>query len=118
MTIRAALTHPAAKRLAALVVVYALAWQALFGAGAQLRVLLAETPGLCTLLGFQDPAEPKHALDACAIHCVGHASADAAAVLPAAMLVLTLFGWSVAAIARTAPAPRAALAFYGRAPPR
>lgn len=118
MPLRAALTNPSVKRLIALTVVYVLALQALFGAGAQLRVLLTETPGLCTILGFQEPEQPKHAMDACAIHCVGHAAADASALIAAAAMVL--LAWSGAANAATLNrrAARPIRAFYGRGPPR
>lgn len=119
MTIRAALTQPSFKRLIALTAAYVLALQVLFGAGAQLRVLLAETPGLCTILGFQQPDKPKHALDACAVHCVGHSSQDGAAVAAVVAAMLTgIAGWTLTQRKTRQPLPRAALAFRGRAPPR
>jgi hypothetical protein len=119
MTIRAALTRPSVKRLIALTAVYVLALQTLFGAGAQLRVLLAETPGLCTILGFQEPGQPKHAMDACTIHCAGHASQDSAAVAAAIAALLTgIAGWTLTQRQTRQCHLRPAFAFRGRAPPR
>jgi hypothetical protein len=118
MTRRAALTNPAFKRLTTLVLVYVLALQALFGAGAQVRVLLAETPGLCTILGFEQPDKPRHAMDACTVHCVGHVAGDAAAPLTALALMFVVLGWNVQRRAQAQRAPRFARAFYGRGPPR
>jgi hypothetical protein len=118
MTIRTALTTPAVKRMIALTAVYVLALQALFGAGAQLRVMLAEAPGLCTILGFEKPDQPKHVMDACAVHCVGHASPDSAAFPALAMTLLALIGWALAQNQTPQTAPRPVLAFRGRGPPR
>lgn len=117
MTIRAALMQPSFKRLVALTAVYVLALQALFGAGAQLRVLLAETPGLCTILGFQEPGAPKHAADACVVHCAGLANQDSGRLAAVAALLLAVTGW-VLAQGRSRPmTPSLARAFYGRGPP-
>jgi hypothetical protein len=118
MTIRAALTSPAVKRMIALTAVYVLALQALFGAGAQIRVLLAQSPGLCTILGYEEPGQPKHAQDACATHCVGHATQDGAAVAALAALILALSGWTLTQRRAQRLSPRMALAFQGRGPPR
>lgn len=118
MTIRAALTRPSVKRLIALTVVYVLALQALFGAAAQMRVLLSDAPGLCTILGFQGPDQPKHAPDACAVHCVAQISADMSGLAALAAATLALAGWSMSRTV-TSPGPlRAVLAYRGRGPPR
>jgi hypothetical protein len=118
MPFRAALTHPAVKRLIALSVAYVLVMQALFGAGAQLRVLLSEAPGLCTLLGFQDPGQPKHAVDACAVHCVAQASGELAGLAALAALLLGIAGWTQTERRRAQVATRRAPAYWGRGPPR
>lgn len=108
---------PALKRVIALTAAYVLALQALFGAGGQVRVLLAETPGLCTILGFQQPDRPKHMGSSCALHCVSHASADATMAVAFAAIVLALAGWTRAQRRPQPFALRVALAFHGRGPP-
>lgn len=112
------MTQPAFQRLIALTAVYVLALQALFGAGAQLRVLLSETPGLCTILGFQTPDQPMHAADTCAVHCIGKANQDSAALTAIAVLVIALTGWILTNTQGVRFAVRPARAFQGRGPPR
>lgn len=118
MPIRAALTIPAVKRVIALIAVYGLVLQALFGAGAQIRVLLTETAGLCTILGYQNPDQPKHAHDGCAIHCVGQAASDGAGLAAIAAIVMAVAVWGMTQRRAETRAPRLALAFQGRGPPR
>jgi hypothetical protein len=118
MQTRLAIQNPAVKRITALTLACVLALQALFGAGAQIRVLLAETPGLCTILGFEQPDKPKHALDACTVHCVGHAASDSAAPLAAMAVLFVLLGWTLQQRKRIGVAPEIARAFLGRGPPR
>lgn len=117
MTNRAAMTSPALKRVIALTAAYVLALQALFGAGGQIQVFLSENPGLCTILGFQEPGQPKHAADICALHCVSHASADATMAVAFAAIILALAGWTRAQRRPQPFALRVALAFHGRGPP-
>jgi hypothetical protein len=113
-----AATDLTARRIIALTAVYVLVLQSLFSAGAQLRVLLSESPGLCTILGYEGPGTPGHKLDVCAQHCVGHASLDSASLLSAAILLLGLSVWAPRAGLRPMTARKVALAYRGRAPPR
>jgi hypothetical protein len=107
------------KRVIALMAVYVFVLQALFAGGAQIRVLLSDTPGICTLLGFEDNEKPAHRLDACAVHCVGHASADLSSVLAIAAAVIALAALLRPQALRPAPAcVSPALGFRGRAPPQ
>lgn len=118
MTKSAARSSSVIQRVVALTAAYVLAIQALFSAGAQLRVLLAETPGLCTILGYDEPGKPKHALDACTVHCVGHAAGDSTGLAVTAALIVALTGWTLTQTPTRTMTPRLALAFRGRGPPR
>lgn len=118
MTIRAALTTPTVKRLLSLAVAYVLSVQAMFGAGAQLRVMLDVTPGLCTILGFQQPDGPKHASDACAVHCVGQVAQDGAPLAAQIAVLMLLSVWTLSQSRAEILSPRAISAFQSRAPPR
>jgi hypothetical protein len=106
------------QRIVALLAAYVLALQALFSGGAQLRVLLSDAPGICTIIGFQDKDAPAHRLDVCAQHCVGHASLDAAGIWALASVLIGTAAWSRISPRPVAPAVRPISGYRGRAPPR
>jgi hypothetical protein len=116
MRIAAGHIHPL-KRFVALAVVYVLALQALFAGGSQLRLALAETPGICTLLGFEQPEKQRHRTDVCAQHCVAHASLDAVALFAIAATIIAMAVWQQGHAWPACAPVRLVAGFRGRGPP-
>jgi hypothetical protein len=107
-----------AQRLMALALVYVLALQALMAAGGQIRAILAATPGLCTILGYEEPSGSQHTLahDGCIAHCAS-AAADWGNVAASLALSLTALVFAPACGMGSAGARKTRRAFDSRGPP-